>query len=662
MSDSMRKLSSEEINQLQERGCSCSDWSRVSVENDFDVLRLRNVQLSGDISIASQNSQITLAGGVERKTGIYDAVIHNCKIGKNVYIDKVENYIANYDIHDNVIINHIGLMVVDGDSTFGNGERLCVINEAGGRDLPICDNLSSHVAYMLTLYRDNKPLIKKLFSLVDDYTKSVSSDRGVVASNAKIINCRKIRNVKIGESAILDGVSSLENGTINSCNQDPAFMGTSVIAKDFILCSGASVGDNSILSHCFVGQASELASQYSAENSAFFANCGCYLGEACSVFAGPFTVTHHKSTLLLAGMFSFFNAGSGSNQSNHMYKLGPVHQGILERGCKTASDSYVLWPARAGAFTLIMGRHYSNSDTSDLPFSYLLENSGESYLVPAVNLRSVGTLRDAKKWPKRDNRKDPKLLDHIIYNLLTPFTAAKMILGRETLSNLKERQGSSLQCYDYNGVRIRRSSLEKGVDLYSMGIDRYLGNIIVDKLRSSNCESLAALRSSFEQTCKIGSGSWLDISGLLAPSEAIDAVIADIVSGSLKTLESVNERFAQICAGFSDYEFCWVKNVLEQRFGKSFEEFEAQDFIRLVSNWILAVEKLDELRIADASKEYGKQAQVGFGVDGDEISLEKDFANTRGHLDGNDFILELKAKLTGKKKTAAELIEKFKTF
>ena len=58
-------------------------------------------------------------------------------------------------------------------------------------------------------------------------------------------------------------------------------------------------------------------------------------------FAGPYKVTHHKSTLLIAGMFSFMNAGSGSNQSNHMYKLGPIHQGTLERGAKTTSDSYI---------------------------------------------------------------------------------------------------------------------------------------------------------------------------------------------------------------------------------------------------------------------------------------------------------------------------------
>ena len=96
-----------------------------------------------------------------------------------------------------------------------------------------------------------------------------------------------------------------------------------------------------------------------------------------------------------------------------MYKLGPIHQGIVERGSKTTSDSYVLWPAKIGAFTLIMGRHYKNPDTSDLPFSYLIERDDQSWLAPAVNLRSIGTIRDAMKWPKRDKRKDKNKIDCI---------------------------------------------------------------------------------------------------------------------------------------------------------------------------------------------------------------------------------------------------------
>ena len=101
--------------------------------------------------------------------------------------------------------------------------------------------------------------------------------------------------------------------------------------------------------------------------------------------------------------------------------------------------SYFLWPARVGPFTLVMGRHYKNSDTSDLPFSYLIESKDESILAPGVNLRSVGTIRDAQKWPKRDGRKDHMKLDFINFNLLSPFTIQKMLNGRALLNKLQER-------------------------------------------------------------------------------------------------------------------------------------------------------------------------------------------------------------------------------
>lgn len=216
----------------------------------------------------------------------------------------------------------------------------------------------------------------------------------------------------------------------------------------------------------FVGQACKLGHNYSASDSLFFSNCQGENGEACAIFAGPYTVTHHKSTLLIAGMFSFMNAGSGSNQSNHMYKLGPIHQGTLERGAKTTSDSYILWPARVGAFSLVMGRHVNHSDTSNLPFSYLIEQNNTTYLVPGVNLRSVGTIRDAQKWPKRDQRTDTNKLDFINYNLLSPYTVQKMLKGRETLKNLRYASGELSDIYSFHSAKIRNSALVKGIGFY----------------------------------------------------------------------------------------------------------------------------------------------------------------------------------------------------
>jgi hypothetical protein len=447
MTNKWRNLTSAETGILTAAGCTCDDWSKVLVADGFNPQRVKTTHFSGDVRIGLFQKDVHFCGGLTRHSGISNATIHNCCIGDNVFINQVKSCIANYHIEDDVIIENVDLLAVDGQTSFGNGTEAVVINEAGGREIPIFDYLSAQLAYIIALYRHRPPLIEKLKAMIADYAKSVTSSMGLVAAGARIINSRIIKNVKVGPAAVIEAASRLENGSINSCPQDPVYIGPGVFAHNFIVCSGSKVTDGAILSNCFVGQATELAKQYSAENSVFFANCGGFHGEACSIFAGPYTVTHHKSTLLIAGLFSFLNAGSGTNQSNHMYKLGPAHQGIVERGSKTASDSYMLWPARVGAFTVVMGRHYRNSDTSDLPFSYLIEHEDESILVPGVNLRSVGTVRDARKWPKRDKRKDPKKLDLINFKLLSPYTIQKMLNGSEILRNLKATSGDTSDYY-----------------------------------------------------------------------------------------------------------------------------------------------------------------------------------------------------------------------
>ena len=652
------ELSSQQIATLENQGCRCDDWSQVRIAAGLDLSRIRHAYFSGEVFIGFMENQVMLFGGIQRNTGIYNATIHNCRIGNNVYINNVENYIANYKVEDDVVIDHVSLLAVDGESSFGNGTHIAVINEFGGREIPIYDYLSSQVGYILALYRHNTRLIANLKKSIFEYVQSVTSSMGLIGEGVRIINCGTLKNIKVGPFASLEGVSRLENGSINSCREDPCFVGTDVIANDFILCSGARVTDGSIICRCFVGQATVLAKHYSAENSAFFANCGGFHGEACSIFAGPYTVTHHKSTLLIAGLYSFLNAGSGSNQSNHMYKLGPVHQGIIERGSKTTSDSYVLWPAKVGAFSLVMGRHYSNLDTSDLPFSYLIEQVDESVCVPGVNLRSVGTVRDARKWPQRDARQDPNKLDLLVLNLLTPYTVQKMINGRRVLQELKETSGETSQHYYFNGVKIKRSSLENGIKIYELGIDRYLGNILVNQLRFREFATMQDLHEIFKVSVPMGADRWLDLAGLIAPVDAIDDLIAEIETQSIRSLNEVHAKLQDIYEDFETYEWAWVANRLEERIGKPIAELSAQDVIGIIQRWICAVEEIDNMRCNDAKKEFGITAHIGFGVDGAQPEKDSDFETVRGSAENDSFILELHDRLARKKKTAAELTKK----
>jgi hypothetical protein len=656
MTTKFRPLSINEIAVLTERGCSCTDWSKVTVAEGFNPIKVKTTHFCGNIKLGIFEKDVSFFGGVSKPAGISNATIHNCTIGNNVYINQVRNYIANYTIEDDVVIDNIDLLAVEGDSSFGNGTEVAVVNEAGGREIPIYDNLSAHTAYIIAFYRHRPEVIENLRKMINDYTASVTSSMGLVANGAQLINCRIIKNVKVGPLSIIEGVNRLENGSINSCQDDPVYIGPGVFAEDFICCSGSNVTDGTIIIKCFVGQGTKLAKQYSAENSVFFANCGGFHGEACAIFAGPYTVTHHKSTLLIAGLFSFLNAGSGTNQSNHMYKLGPVHQGVVERGSKTASDSYMLWPAKVGAFTVVMGRHYRNSDTSDLPFSYLIEHEDESNLIPGVNLRSVGTIRDARKWPRRDKRKSPQKLDYINFRLLSPYTMQKMLNGRRILEKLKSTSGENTEYYTYHNVRIKKSSLERGIKFYQTGIDKFLGNCLIRRLENKQFTNVDELRATLEPESNIGPGMWVDLAGLFAPEQAVQKLLNDIENGTINTLDSVTEAFRSMHDGYEAYEWAWTANILQQRMSKIIEKITLEDIIELITRWKAAVAELDHILSDDAKKEFAATAQIGYGLDGDETIKQGDFAAVRGTFEQNSFVSEILQHITRKTAIGDELI------
>jgi len=652
-----RPLSEKEIATLTVYGCSADNWSNVKVAEAFSPAFISNVHFSGIVLLGTYLKIFELAGGLKKHSGIYDCILHNCTVENDVYIDKIHNYIANYKIEEGSYIENVNLMVVDRISSFGNGIKVPVMNEGGGREIPIFDYLSAPLAYILTLYRHRPKVIQNLQKLIDEYSIAQQSDKGTVGKNVHIINCGSLKNVRIGDYAIIEGASLLENGTINSNFQAPVFVGSGVKCNDFILSSGVTITDSTLVSRCFIGQGCIMGKHYSALDSLFFSNCQGMHGEATAIFAGPYTVSHHKSSLLIAGMFSFLNAGSGSNQSNHMYKLGPIHQGIAERGAKTTSDSYLLWPARIGAFTLVMGRHTKHSDTSDLPFSYMIENATESYLVPGVNLRSVGTIRDAQKWPKRDNRKDSRKLDPINFNLLSPYTIQKMMKGVEVLKNLQRISGEATDVYSYQNCCIKNSSLVKGIDLYNTAIYKFLGNSLINRLKDIEFKTIEEVRLQLNPNTNKGMGEWIDLSGLIAPKDEIDNLLNKIENEPI-TLEEIQGCFELMHQEYYNYEWTWASQKLESYWGKTIDKVTYEDLIKVVELWKTLVVKLDQLIYDDAKKEFDLNSKTGFGVDGNEEQKHQDFESVRGSFENNPFVLEVLNHIKIKTELGNELIER----
>lgn len=657
MNKEYRHLTDSEIIKLKQQGCSHNDWSRVLVDEQFHTDYVHYARFSGDIRLGRNEAVFSLPGGVEKHSGIFNAMLHNVTIGNNCCIDNVKNYIANYDIDDDVYIENVGIMVVDGPSSFGNGVEVSVLIETGGREVTIHNTLSSHEAYMMAMYRHRPDFVCKLRAIAQHEAERVRSSRGRVGSHTTIINTECLRNMMIDNYSKLEGVARLTNGWLVSRQESPIYIGARVIADDFIVQSGSKVEDGAMLTRCFVGQSCYIGHGYTASDSLFFSNCHGENGEACAIFAGPFTVTHHKSTLLIAGMFSFMNAGSGSNQSNHMYKLGPIHQGTLERGAKTTSDSYVLWPAKVGAFSLVMGRHTTNSDTSLMPFSYLIEHQGETYIVPGVNLRSVGTIRDEKKWPKRDGRATEGRLDYINYNLLSPFTVQKMEAAIKILSDLENKVSDNHGIYTYQNANIKRSSLEHGLRYYDIAIKKFIGNSVVNRLHNANITTESEMRLRLQPYTATGEGQWVDLSGLIAPKSEIDKLESDIEQSVITTPTQLAQRFESLYKAYYDMEWTWAYYLMLRYFKLNPDKISTKDIIKIVKQWAKAVTDLDTMVYDDAKKEFSLASQTGFGIDGDETERDHDFQQVRGTFDENSFVMTTLGHMQRKQLLADSMIE-----
>jgi hypothetical protein len=357
-------------------------------------------------------------------------------------------------------------------------------------------------------------------------------------------------------------------------------------------------------------------------------------GEAAAAFAGAYTTSHHKSTLLIGSMFSFYNAGSGTNQSNHMYKLGPVHQGILERGVKTGSDSYLMLEARVGAFSLVLGHHEAHFDSSDLPFSYILSKDGRSEVIPAVNFQTVGTQRDSRKWKKRDSRKGEKL-ECISYDLLNPYVIGKILRGIAVLEKLSEKQ---VEYHSYKGLRIKNVFVKRGIEIYKMALICYLGEkitqaspnpskggeLLAQELSGKSCVSTSPLSGGL-------GGAWFDLSGLIIPQTVLEDILIKVETEKISSVDDLNRLFADYHQQYSDYETMFVRKLWQD----CFPDKNLQEMLSLYAE---NLQKLSDAIVCDAEKEFGSASMVGFGIDGDAETQRADFEAVRGSIESNEFV------------------------
>lgn len=547
MTDNYRPLGKEEIDALASNGCRAEDWNRINVAAGFDPQYIRNVSFHGDIRLGVFEKKTTVGNGFDRHSGIFNATLRNVTVGDNSLIENIGGHINNYDIGRECHICNCGTIETTEGATFGTGSVIAVMNEAGTGNVVVSDKLTSNIAALTVTHGEDGELYGAIKKMTDEYVAASRPQRGKAGNRVKITDTTEVTNTVIGDRSEICGAQRLRNCTLSGT------IGAGVICDNTVVAHGCSIHDNAILENCFVSEACCIKNGFSAENSIFFANTYMSNGEACAAFCGPFTASHHKSSLLIGAMYSFYNAGSATNFSNHAYKMGPIHHGTLERGTKTASGAHILLPARLGAFSMCMGKITCHPDTTGLPFSYIIAEGRKTYIVPARNLVTAGIFRDTRKWERRDMRRQDEKRSIINFDWLSPFTVMNILKGRSTLEEILGSCDENTTECTHGKCTIKVSSLKKGICLYDMAIAMFIGSTMID---DDGHKGRAA-----------ASHEWHDLSGLLIPAEEEDRLIGNIKDGSIRSLDELQERLEEIHHRYPDYRRAYARLIAKEAYG-----------------------------------------------------------------------------------------------
>ena len=597
-----RNLTSEEINVLENNSCWAENWNNVKVAEDFSPYGFHRVLFYGDIKLGVFEKQVEVSKGFTKHAGINDATLRNVTVGDNCLIEKVGNFINNYTIGDDCYIANISTMETTEGATYGEGHIVSVLNEMGDGNVILFRDLNSQLAAFMVKYFGDKLLKDNILRLVNEEIRITQPERGTIGNGVKIINAKEITNTVVKDDCEINGASRLSDCTILSSKDDSVYIGTGVICENSIICNGCSITNSVKMQDCFVGEACQITNGFTAEASVFFANSYMANGEACAAFCGPFSASHHKSSLLIGGEFSFYNAGSNTNFSNHAYKMGPLHYGTLERGSKTASGAYVLMPAKIGAFSVCFGKLMNHPDMRCLPFAYLLAYGETMYIVPGRNITTVGLYRDIKKWPKRDKRAASSRKSIINFDWLSPFTVGEIVQGKQILETLRKAGGRNVSSYNFQEYIINASSLNKGIKYYDIALRIYMGAVVKRQLKWIRENGKVPSTETLKPVTHVGEGTWNDLSGLLLPASEEQRLLDDIKNGSIESILDVLKRFDEINVNYRQYQWTWTYQLIKDYYG--LEEIAETDIPRIREDYVKARRAwIAEIR-KDAQKEF----------------------------------------------------------
>jgi hypothetical protein len=330
----------------------------------------------------------------------------------------------------------------------------------------------------------------------------------------------------------------------------------------------------------------------------------------------------------------------------------------MERGCKTGSSSYLMWPCRVAPFCVVLGKHTRTFDTRDMPFSHVeADSAGRCTLIPGHYIATVGTLRDGLKWPSRDRRGGGPHRDLISFPVFNPLTIGRMVRGAQRLGDLAATTDRSRESVTIDGAEIKRVLLRTGRKRYTAQAELYLRQRIVDRLALHQGDDLASVLGQVLAAPAQGmySDQWVDVAGLLLPRTRLGDLLERIGAGEIADVDRLHDQLADCAARYADDEWLWVRRQTHKLLGLDLDQPDRAALLELIDDYATAQQKFLQLILIDVEREFDQASRIGYGLDGDQEQAAQDFAAVRGQFADNDFVRDVQAEIATVQSSCAAL-------
>ena len=193
---------------------------------------------------------------------------------------------------------------------------------------------------------------------------------------------------------------------------------------------------------------------------------------------------------------------------------------------------------------MVMGRHYSHPDVSNLPFSMLYQTEEATMLSPGIMLEKSGTMRNVVKWAERDNRKGENQRDLITHGKLTPYSVEKIVEGYKFLSASLKKMKPQFPFIEYNGVVIKKEAAKKGLELYRRAIDIYISENVMQRI--ALCKENENFLDYLKPSEEFPEAVWYDLSGMITPSFRVDKLMNQVINEKISSAEDFEAELVNI--------------------------------------------------------------------------------------------------------------------